>query len=72
MEAISISQAKDMIIELIKQALSEKIEETCSKICLSLYRLRFSISESEKMYSDSFIIAPHARRILNFKRNYQK
>ena len=32
MEATRISRTKDMIIELIKQALSEKIEETCSKI----------------------------------------
>ena len=32
MEAISITQTKDMIIELITQALFEKIEEACSKI----------------------------------------
>ena len=32
MEATSISQSKDMIIELIKQPLFEKIEEACSNI----------------------------------------
>jgi len=32
MEATSISQSKDMIIELIKQPLFEKIEEACSDI----------------------------------------
>jgi hypothetical protein len=39
MEATSISQSKDMIIELIKQPLCEKIEEACSNIEATLAQL---------------------------------